>query len=1000
MWGSGLTGTQIGEELGFSRNRVIGKAHRLGLPARPSPVKPNQGLASEGEASSRAALAADPFEALVGASARLDQLTDRRKGARPLLAPGVVAVLEEAARRLSGDPVSFPEPILVDAEAYFRTALTVLGSAFDSALRDRLSAWDDLSLPPMDLDPAQVQPRSGVDAQVVLNWDLIEILATASRLQRRTRSRAGAVSAQFLWGGALATRDGQAALQALGLFTEGFERFRSVLLETPVGAISAADRNAFADFIRDLPDLRTERRVRPEYIDDRALARRDALGSGDDARALASLLTLESAGPPMAVGVFGAWGSGKSSLLKQIQHQVGLAIARQRQSDNAVCAIDEIDPADRRVRNVIQVSLNAWTFADSANLWASITSEIFDQIASGGLDHAEAQRGATLVAEVTKRTGEEAEHLRSTLKTQSESQAAVTDAEKQVEAARSARTTSLAQAAGQTVLALLGEEEKADKGETSKSEKSAVEALKEAVLDDNGKPSETTVRRYAEASGDMMRIALIGFDYFWNAGWRKWVTLGTLAAIGVAVWWGWGRLLPHVSPALAWVVRCASLLAFLLPVAPFVLPAWRVAGLFNRELAARRKEADQGLSAARESLAKHQAALETATADRTRREAYLAKYRGVAEAGLAGAPTLMLEFLLKDSADIAAVRAQLGSLAAVRRSFEQLSAVVAAGRRNQTGESVERIIVYIDDLDRCTEAQVVQVLQAVHLLLAHDCFIAVVAVDAHWLQHALETVYEQFKGSDASAKAADYLEKIFQIPFWVRGLRNPEAESGEQYRAYRSFVMAMIGSTAEAQPEAAGPSAPDPDVAFDPAIPKGGIERIEPFAPRERAETTDLLALTGDERELLLSLGPIAAKSPRAVKRFVNLYRLIRASMGQRDIERFLSAEQSEIPSFAAVQLMLAVETGFPSAVVPICLDGIGQTPAELWRRIVAGSSFNVDPLSPPSAPAWLTALTQQGLEGAFLDGVREAVRVLGRPIETHELRLARRIVARYSFHP
>lgn len=39
LWARGLTGSKIGDALGMTKDAVIGKAHRLKLPSRPSPIR-------------------------------------------------------------------------------------------------------------------------------------------------------------------------------------------------------------------------------------------------------------------------------------------------------------------------------------------------------------------------------------------------------------------------------------------------------------------------------------------------------------------------------------------------------------------------------------------------------------------------------------------------------------------------------------------------------------------------------------------------------------------------------------------------------------------------------------------------------------------------------------------------------------------------------------------------------------------------------------------------
>ncbi len=46
LWAEGLSTAEIGRRLNISKNAVVGKAHRLSLPPRPSPIRRHEGEAA------------------------------------------------------------------------------------------------------------------------------------------------------------------------------------------------------------------------------------------------------------------------------------------------------------------------------------------------------------------------------------------------------------------------------------------------------------------------------------------------------------------------------------------------------------------------------------------------------------------------------------------------------------------------------------------------------------------------------------------------------------------------------------------------------------------------------------------------------------------------------------------------------------------------------------------------------------------------------------------
>ena len=107
----------------------------------------------------------------------------------------------------------------------------------------------------------------------------------------------------------------------------------------------------------------------------------DRLNRDAEAAALAEMITAQSAPPPLAIGLFGDWGEGKTHFLRRIADHV-----------DALASTARDDPWDRLTYSAVrQVHFNAWHYAET-DLWASLVAELFSQMAAAARGPTAAER--------------------------------------------------------------------------------------------------------------------------------------------------------------------------------------------------------------------------------------------------------------------------------------------------------------------------------------------------------------------------------------------------------------------------------------------------------------------------------------------------------------------------------------------------------------------------------------------------------------------------------
>lgn len=198
-----------------------------------------------------------------------------------------------------------------------------------------------------------------------------------------------------------------------------------------------------------------------------------------------------------------------------------------------------------------------------------------------------------------------------------------------------------------------------------------------------------------------------------------------------------------------------------------------------------------------------------------------------------------------------------------------------------SGEPIERIILYIDDLDRCADNKVLEVLQAVHLLMAFPLFTVVVGVDKRCVTNALfqnqDSKYFKLHDTNYSKiepiEPDEYLEKIFQIPFQIKEPSN---------EAVNIMIEALLERDLETSDEDLNGGGeeeiiePDKRVNIEPIMTKSDVI---PQSAKLNIGPEDL-KINKFELEFIKGLSHLIGTSPRTVKRFINLYRLIKAHEG------------------------------------------------------------------------------------------------------------------------
>lgn len=657
----------------------------------------------------------------------------------------------------------------------------------------------------------------------------------------------------------------------------------------------------------------------------------DLLGIQEDVQTLTAVMLAKNVSPPLAIGLFGDWGSGKSFFMQSMRQNVAqLADDNKNLPDPPFCT------------SVVSIEFNAWHYVDT-NLWASLVSRIFDELSRHVSPPQTPEEKEAEMLKDLETAKKEVDVLEVKKKKTEDDLNDQTTKLQELKRKRELRPVSLEEFDELDIYKMLPDTEK--------------KKLRDA-LTQMGIPS---------AMNSLAGLKQVIADTYTTKGRMTSLFLSVVNSKNKKLLWIFLAVVFVLIPIAFWLVQKyvdvdSIIVGATTVISEGIAIVTGIVVMLRKGLT----YVNNGLQTVEDSkrtieqrIAQKRA---TPTEEETNTEKKIKeledKHREVTK-NLATAKVQMdqLEAKVRKSAEEESLasfltartksddyRKYFGLISTIRQDFDDLE-----GRlrwlQKQTDpklKKVERIVLYIDDLDRCPRQKVMDVLQAIHLILAYRLFVVVVGVDPRWLVHSLSETFTAFQSEGSrftvdpelwQATPQNYLEKIFQVPFSIR----PMTDTGYANLIKSLFVPPVQKDTEEERMDKGQAGKSKQELSTPPAGVKAGVptdqvqaqEPVSPTAddldrnlidgtktpappavikPLTRYVYEESLQIKGWETtfaEKLYLLMP----TPRAAKRFTNTYRILKAPLKPTQLIVFEGTE--EYPGdFQVPMLLLALLIG------------------------------------------------------------------------------------------